>query len=337
MTIYKIIYYFYFASVKGLTNYLKLLHIDEGYKTLMSKNTIEVAIAILLHRSKVLVGWRQENQHQGNKHELPGGKVEAGETPEQACRREIYEEVGIGIKNWHVFDVIRHEYEDVIVHLHLFHAYVPDELLDLIHQPWTWYSRDQLSDLNFPKANAAIIQRLVWPHLIKISEQLTAMPESDCLLYWRIQPQDVDQIEAQLLALSDEQLAKLILNFDIWQQLDAVILTKIQTIHLKQSQLLSLKKAELPIGKRLIAACHDAVSLQHAQQIGCDAVFLSAVNSTDTHPDAKVLGWSGFEQLAKNSDIPVFALGGVAPEDLEKAQKHNAYGLAGIRQFESIN
>ena len=37
-----------------------------------------------------------------------------------------------------------------------------------------------------------------------------------------------------------------------------------------------------------------------------------------------------------NSDIPVFALGGVAPVDLEQAQKHNAYGLAGIRQFSSI-
>jgi len=58
----------------------------------MAKATVDVAIAILLHKSKVLVGWRQANQHQGNKHEFPGGKVEKWETPEQACRREIYEE-----------------------------------------------------------------------------------------------------------------------------------------------------------------------------------------------------------------------------------------------------
>ena len=70
----------------------------------MAKATVDVAIAILLHKSKVLVGWRQANQHQGNKHEFPGGKVELGETPEQACRREIFEEVGIGLKDWHVFD-----------------------------------------------------------------------------------------------------------------------------------------------------------------------------------------------------------------------------------------
>lgn len=59
----------------------------------MAKAIVDVAIAILLHKSKVLVGWRQADQHQGNKHEFPGGKVELGESPEQACRREIYEEV----------------------------------------------------------------------------------------------------------------------------------------------------------------------------------------------------------------------------------------------------
>ncbi|MCH7340483.1 NUDIX domain-containing protein [Acinetobacter higginsii] len=303
----------------------------------MTKATVDVAIAILLHKTKVLVGWRQANQHQGNKHEFPGGKVEPGESPEQACRREIYEEVGIGLKEWHAFDVIRHEYEDIIVNLHLFHAYVPDELLNLIHQPWAWYNRDQLIDLNFPKANAAILQRLSWPHLIKISDQIDALPQQQVLLYWRIQTDDIQQIEQQLDALKDDQLRKLIINLDLWQKLNIELQNKIQTIHLKQSQLMSLSKGGLIVGKRFIAACHDAVSLQHAHQIGCDAVFLSPVNTTVTHPEAQGLGWKGFAALAQNSDIPVFALGGVAPADLEQAQKHHAYGLAGIRQFSSID
>lgn len=41
----------------------------------MAKATVDVAIAILLHKSKVLVGWRQANQHQGNKHEFLVGKL----------------------------------------------------------------------------------------------------------------------------------------------------------------------------------------------------------------------------------------------------------------------
>lgn len=303
----------------------------------MTKATVDVAIAILLHKTKVLVGWRQASQHQGNKHEFPGGKVEAGETPEQACRREIYEEVGIGLKDWHVFDVIRHEYDDIIVNLHLFHAYVPDELLDLIHQPWGWYKREQLAELNFPKANDAILQRLIWPHLIKISDQINALPQQQALLYWRTDAADIDQIQSQLLSLSDAQLQKLMINIDLWQQLDAELRDKISTIHLKQSQLMSLSKAGLVVGKRFIAACHDAVSLQHAHHIGCDAVLLSPVQVTATHPEAKALGWEGFEELARTSDIPVFALGGVAPAELKQAQKHHAYGLAGIRQFSAID
>ncbi len=303
----------------------------------MAKATVDVAIAILLHKSKVLVGWRQANQHQGNKHEFPGGKVEKGETPEQACRREIYEEVGIGLKDWHKFDEISHEYDDIIVNLHLFHTYVPDELLNLIHQPWTWFNRDQLAELNFPKANAAILDRLIWPHLIKINHELSALPQQASLFYWRPELTDIKKIEQQLLELDDQQLAKLVINFDIWQRLlNTGLKGKITTIHLKQSQLMSLSKGDLNIGKRFLAACHDAVSIQHTHHLGCDAILLSPVNATATHPDTKVLGWDNFSELAQKSDIPVFALGGVAPTDIEQAQKHHAYGLAGISQFNSI-
>lgn len=42
---------------------------------MMNKPIVQVAIGILLHQSKVLVGWREAKQHQGNKHEFPGGKL----------------------------------------------------------------------------------------------------------------------------------------------------------------------------------------------------------------------------------------------------------------------
>ena len=299
----------------------------------MSKPVIDVAIAILLHRGKVLVGWRGEQQHQGNKHEFPGGKVESGETPEEACRREIYEEVGIGIKDWHAFDLICHEYDDIIVNLHLFHAYVPDELLNQIHQPWNWYSRDQLLALNFPKANTAILQRLHWAHLIKISSTLEAV-SNDHLLYWRADSDaDVDILEQQLSTFDAAFLTKLIINIDVWQKLNATLQLQLKTIHLKQSQLMQLHKGDLKVGYRYIAACHDAVSLQQAQQIGCDAVLMSPVKPTTTHPDTTALGWERFTDLAQHSHIPVFALGGMHPNDLTEAQQHHAYGIAGISNF----
>lgn len=298
----------------------------------MPKPIVDVAIAILIHRGKILVGWREEQQHQGGKHEFPGGKVEQGETPEEACRREIYEEVGIGLKYWHQFDYIYHEYDDIIVNLHLFHSYVPDELLNLIHQPWAWYTRDQLLHLNFPKANKNIIKRLYWPYLIKISNTLSTVESNDALLYWRIEEFEPQYIE-QLTALDEGQRSNLIINVDIWRQLSPELQKQIKAVHLKQSQLMNLHKGDLTVGVRYIAACHDAVSLKQAQQIGCDAVFISPVKPTTTHPEAVALGWERFSDLAQNSQIPVFALGGVHPDDLATAQKHGAYGLAGIRNF----
>ncbi|MCU4360101.1 MULTISPECIES: NUDIX domain-containing protein [Acinetobacter] len=299
----------------------------------MPKPIVDVAIAILIHRGKILVGWREEQQHQGGKHEFPGGKVEQGETPEEACRREIYEEVGIGLKDWHQFDYIHHEYDDIIVNLHLFHSYVPDQLLNLIHQPWAWYTREQLLHLNFPKANKDIITRLYWPHLIKISNTLKPVENSDALLYWRIEDEFGPREVEQLIALNEGQRSNLIINVDIWQQLSPELQKQIKTVHLKQSQLMNLHKGDLTVGVRYIAACHDAVSLKQAQQIGCDAVFVSPVKPTTTHPEAVALGWERFSDLAQNSQIPVFALGGVHPDDLATAQQHGAYGLAGIRNF----
>lgn len=297
----------------------------------MSKPTIHVAIAILLHQDKVLVGWREAKQHQGNKHEFPGGKVEEGESPLAACRREIYEEVGIGLQDWHAFDVIRHEYDDVIVNLHLFHALVPSALLNEIQQPWRWYSRDELLSLNFPKANQAMIKRLHWAHQIKILDRLNALDalKLDQLMYWRVEGTQAQIIE--ISGLSVERLSKLIVNIELYQQLNSIQQQAISAIHLKQSQVMALMQGDLITGKRYIAACHDLVSMKQAEKMGCDAILLSPVLATETHPEARALGWEQFKNLAAQVEIPVFALGGMQTGDLLTAQQQGAYGIAGIR------
>ncbi|MGD9698534.1 MULTISPECIES: NUDIX domain-containing protein [unclassified Acinetobacter] len=297
----------------------------------MFKPIIDVAIAILLHQNNVLVGWREAKQHQGNKHEFPGGKLEEGETPLAACRREIYEEVGIGLHEWHAFDVIVHEYDDVIVKLHLFHAVVPTALLNEIQQPWSWYSREELLNLNFPKANLAIIQRLYWPHQIKISAQLdeVAQLKQDQLLYWRVE--GTQQQLTELAKRSVKHLSRLIVNVDIFEQLNPIQQQAISAIHLKQPQLMALKPGDLQIGKRYIAACHDLASMQQAQNIGCDAILLSPVLPTATHPEAVALGWEQFKCWVSQVDIPVFALGGMQAGDLAIAKEQSGYGIAGMR------
>ena len=94
---------------------------------------------------------------------------------------------------------------------------------------------------------------------------------------------------------------------------------------------MQLQKGDLKVGQRYIAACHDIVSAQHAQQIGCEAILLSPVLVTTTHHDATPLGWEKFQQIAEFVDIPVFALGGLTQDDLTTAEQHHAYGIAGVR------
>lgn len=299
----------------------------------MSKPQLDVAIGLLVHKNQILVGWREEHQHQGNKHEFPGGKVEAGELPIEACRREICEEVGLNLTSWQKFDLIRHEYDDVIVQLHFFMTQVSTEECQQIDAPWQWIARDQLLDLNFPKANTAIVKRLYWQRFIKISHDLSNLNylSDDRLLYWRMDSSEFSH--EKFSKCSIEKLSKLIVNVDIWNKLGDLQQNAIQTIHLKQEQLLKLNHNDLNLTKRYIAACHSLDALKHAEQIGCDAVFLSPVFNTETHPDAEGLGWGNFAKMAVQVNMVIFALGGVSPELLTDAQKHHAYGVAGIRSF----
>lgn len=299
----------------------------------MSKAQVNVAIALVMHQQKVLVGWRESHQHQGNKHEFPGGKVESNESPVQACRREVFEEVGLHIDTWHPFDLIQHEYDDVVVNLHVFHGTVSVEQLADIHQPWAWYTRSELLDLNFPKANKRMLKALYWPKQIQIGHEISSLEAlgNDHLLYWRADFQPEQVIE--LAQYSVEDLAKLIVNVELWSALGTFQQKSIAAIHLKQAQLLEYTVQDLQRGQRYIAACHDLNAAQHAQAIGCDTIFLSPVLATPTHPDAIPLGWETFAEIAQQIEIPVFALGGLASEDLAIAQQNSAYGIAGIRYF----
>lgn len=298
----------------------------------MQKSQVEVAIGLLFSKTRVLVGWRNAEQHQGNKAEFPGGKLELGESAEQACRREVLEEVGIDLLDWYPFEYIQHEYEDVTVHLHVFFSYVPDALLAQIQQPWQWYSRAELATLNFPKANRGLIQRLLFPQHIKIRtalSELAHLSQGQAMYYRPEQQPDINDLKM----LSAPELAKLILNQTLAQQLSLEQQGQLAAIHLKQPQLLAIQQGELRVGQRYVAACHDLDSLKHAQSIGCDAALLSPVLATATHPDAVGLGWTTFQSLAEQVDLPVIALGGLKAEDLKIAKQHAAYGIAGISKI----
>jgi 8-oxo-dGTP diphosphatase len=68
-----------------------------------------------------------------------------------------------------------------------------------------------------------------------------------------------------------------------------------------------------------------------AAQLGVDFAVLGPVQATPSHPDALPLGWEGFAALARGASLPVFALGGMKPDDLETAWRCGAQGIAMVR------
>jgi 8-oxo-dGTP diphosphatase len=76
------------------------------------------------------------------------------------------------------------------------------------------------------------------------------------------------------------------------------------------------------------ASCHTRAEIAHAGALDVDFVVLGPVFATPTHPDARPLGWQGFAAAIEGTRIPVFALGGIQPLDLDTAIAHGAHGIA---------
>ena len=74
-----------------------------------------------------------------------------------------------------------------------------------------------------------------------------------------------------------------------------------------------------------------------AQLLEFDYLLLSPVLPTKTHPKAEPLGWKRFAEVVKAVSVPVYALGGLRPEDCSVSQSHGAAGVAGISAFNCLN
>jgi 8-oxo-dGTP diphosphatase len=76
------------------------------------------------------------------------------------------------------------------------------------------------------------------------------------------------------------------------------------------------------------ASCHDAAELARAAELELDFVALGPVLPTTSHQGAAHLGWERFQHLIADYPLPVFALGGLTPADLETARRCGAHGIA---------
>ncbi len=127
--------------------------------------TVIVAAGVVIERGRVLLTRRKEGAHLAGMWEFPGGKVEPGEDPRDALRRELEEELGIDVRVGEIVDVAFHRYDDAEkAVLLLFYeatrtAQSPaPEPLDVAELKWG--SSTDLDPVLFPPADVPVLAKV---------------------------------------------------------------------------------------------------------------------------------------------------------------------------------
>ena len=311
----------------------------------------EAAVGVVQRdNGMVLLGERPVGKPWEGYWEFPGGKVEPGETPAQALKRELQEELGITVTRFHSWLTRTYEYEArydeagklvtpaKAVKLHFFIVVEwQGDPVGLEDQVLSWQNPEKLTVGPMLPANTPILTALSLASTYAITnlkemgevqflERLRGALENGLMMIQVREPhlskQDLMLFAEHVIALAKPFEAKVFINSDVGsaQQLNA------SGVHLSAQRLMQLKVK--PDGLLVGASCHNAAELAHAKMLGLDYVTLSPVKSTLSHPDAQPLGWDAFHQLIAGYVLPVFALGGMQREDLDVARIYGAHGVA---------
>lgn len=125
------------------------------------KQFVEVVAAIVWSEGRFLICQRPANKARGLLWEFVGGKVEKGETKEQALVRECEEELAITVQPHGIFTEVTHEYPDVKIHLTLFNCTIlrgQPRLLE--HNAIKWITPEEISDYDFCPADGEILKKI---------------------------------------------------------------------------------------------------------------------------------------------------------------------------------
>ena len=122
---------------------------------------LEVVAALLWQGDRFLLCQRPEQKARGGQWEFVGGKVEPGETKQQALIRECREELAVTVSVGEVFMDVVHEYPDLTVHLTLFNAAIADGVPQrLEHNDIRWITVGEIGQYRFCPADETVLTRL---------------------------------------------------------------------------------------------------------------------------------------------------------------------------------
>jgi len=120
---------------------------------------VRIAIAVVEHQGRFLIGRRPDHGPLAGLWEFPGGKIEPGETPQAAAARECLEETGLAVEVGPAYEEVSHRYEHGSVRLCFFACRPIADPHDLPER-FRWVEPRELAEYAFPAANARLIERL---------------------------------------------------------------------------------------------------------------------------------------------------------------------------------
>jgi len=300
------------------------------------------AAAIFDRRGRVLIARRPPHVHQGDLWEFPGGKLEPGESVEQALRRELWEELHITPLRSRPLIRVPFQYPDKRVLLDVWRV---DEFAGEPHgregQPVRWVAPGELPGYAFPAANRPIVAAARLPERYLITGSFA--DDADFLARLRralnqgirlVQLRFKERAPARATLVDAMRMARaagaaVVVNGDLALALDL----EADGIHLTSGDLRRLSARPVPPDLWCGASCHDADELAHAVALGVDFAVLSPVCATASHPGAAPLGWERFKALIADLPLPVYALGGLGDADLPQALSCRAQGVAAIGAY----
>lgn len=122
---------------------------------------VEVVAALIWDKDKFMICQRPAHKARALLWEFVGGKVEPGETKEEALIRECQEELAVTLSVGDVFMDVVHEYPDITVHLTLFNAAIAEGVPQkLEHNDIKWIKISEIDEYNFCPADTEILEQL---------------------------------------------------------------------------------------------------------------------------------------------------------------------------------
>lgn len=122
---------------------------------------IEVVAAVIIKDNKIFCAQRKNQGEVAMKWEFPGGKIESGETHQDALARELSEELSIQIAIGNFITTVNHQYNTFALTMHAYLVtIIGGELTLSEHLDSRWLSRDTLTTVDWAPADLPIVERV---------------------------------------------------------------------------------------------------------------------------------------------------------------------------------